>query len=349
MNRALHMLVVTFLVGGLVGACTADRPTTRQTNKQIIPQDTDGGGPASCGNGKCEAPLEDCDGCPKDCGACNGCQAKNTKGCKGCACEACVCKKDPKCCTALWDATCVGHCKSCGSGCGFFPEAGMPDMSADKGPLPDGPQPPDGMEAGVPPKLDAGSKCGDKFCDPYTEDCLTCNDCKCGCDPMLPTKKNFGKGCGGCKNQNCTCSVDPYCCKVLWDRNCAIHYKFNCKPNSCGAGPDFGVTPPDGAGDLASEAGADLAQDMVVVDMLPPDTKFVQTDMTPPDGNKNGKGNDWLSNGRYTEAGKNKYYHSERPGGAGGCAVDRDTPAPPALLMLSLLALGVLASRRRKS
>jgi len=78
----------------------------------------------TCGDNKCDAPKEDCGSCPQDCGKCTGCQVKSAPGCPGCACEKCVCKNDPACCTNTWDKFCVQECKTNCGGCSGSSDAG---------------------------------------------------------------------------------------------------------------------------------------------------------------------------------------------------------------------------------
>ena len=140
-----------------------------------------------CGDTYCEADQgENCDSCPKDCGACGGdsdcCDLHADGSCADVVVEACVCTERPECCDGPWDAACVAlAAHACGAAC---------------------------------------KTCGDLTCAP-NETCLTCPD-DCGtcavasncCDTL------DSSGCADPVCEATVCAIDPYCCLVAWDFHC---------------------------------------------------------------------------------------------------------------------------------
>ncbi len=274
-----------------------------------------------CGNNNCE-PLgqEDCDTCPADCSKgkkCNGCQPRFKAGCPGCACEKCVCKKHPLCCTMYWHPGCVQACKfSCTPGCGTLTDAGGTEGGTPDQALPDG----------------FGLKCGDKtcvdgkeFCDTCPEDCGKCTGCK--------AKKKAG--CAGCKCEKWVCNLKKSCCDKTggkWGNECITLCKNS--PTGCGVLPDMGVDigkPDKSIKDLA----ADLSEDAILA----------QYDMNYQGDGYNKNLTDWRSNPKYWEAGGGNYSSSKWGTGC-NCEVSSPRP-PPFIILLALVGLVFLARRRR--
>ena len=82
-----------------------------------------------------------------------------------------------------------------------------------------------------------GKDCGADGCGGSCGECCdeqTCLNGQClggpGCEP------NDEAGCGGCACEECVCTMDPYCCQVLWDDYCVTECMDQC--GGCGATPD---------------------------------------------------------------------------------------------------------------
>ncbi len=207
-------------------------PATNKTANPIpgVPPPVKGASPKGdgwkCGDKVCAFSMgEDCMVCPKDCKPCDGCQRKIGEGCTDCKCEACVCKKYPKCCKRShgWGRKCVEACKKECGGCGRLKNR------------PTGP-PTKGAKSGAPPsnqgKATSSWKCGDGKCVSHSgEDCRVCpKDCgQCsGCQVKV------GAGCTDCKCEKCVCKKLPKCCgkNGAWGKECVKACKEQC--GGCG-------------------------------------------------------------------------------------------------------------------
>lgn len=164
-----------------------------------------------CGDGVCNG-TEHCATCAKDCGQCSPvCLDSVAPGCPGCACEACVCDKDPLCCSTAWDADCVASCSEC---------SGQP--CPDKLACGDGLCA--GQETGKTCPKDCGpfvATCGDKSCD--GDEATTCpDDCKGpSCAGKCGTSSGQPKPGGG------SCYCDAACTGY---GDCCTDYPVVCKP-----------------------------------------------------------------------------------------------------------------------
>ena len=150
-----------------------------------------------------------CDNCPA---LSNPTQA-NSDGCTccpgglaGCADEACrtaVCDIDPFCCSVQWDSSCdehaLFHCPCC-AGDGF----GNVCDNCDKIENP-GQQDGDGDGPG-----DVCDNCPMIFNPDQEDDEPSCNCCSGG----------DARGCDDDACEAILCDLDPFCCKVEWDRVC---------------------------------------------------------------------------------------------------------------------------------
>lgn len=90
--------------------------------------------------------------------------------------------------------------------------------------------------------LPCASQCGGKQCGP--DGCgSTCGSC-CDGQECEGAKCIGGPGCqvepvpacGGCLCEDCVCSMDPYCCQVMWDDLCVEECLEQC--GGCGSSPD---------------------------------------------------------------------------------------------------------------
>ncbi len=142
------------------------------------------------------------------CGSCSFtgdcCQANGTPGCDNAAITACVCGQDSFCCSAAWDAQCVGEVSTYGCGnCAAIPICG------------------DGVCNGTETCGNCVQDCG--ACN-YTGDCCQAN------------------GTPGCDNPTmvaCVCAQDVFCCDSLWDDTCVAEVaQYGC--GTCGGGPSCG-------------------------------------------------------------------------------------------------------------
>jgi hypothetical protein len=133
-------------------------------------------------------------GCNESC-----CEAHDDGGCALGDCTSCVCTLDSFCCSGDWDPFCVelSHAE-CASVC----------------------------ECG----------CGDGLC-AAAETCESCEaDCgNCG-EPAAPSQccsDAFGASCqlSGCKS--CVCAIEPQCCSVGWNSQCAAIAKSTLCSASC--------------------------------------------------------------------------------------------------------------------
>ncbi|GMV38815.1 MAG: hypothetical protein AMXMBFR64_05310 [Myxococcales bacterium] len=189
--------------------------------------------------------------CAEDCGqACDredgglGCGAKAGPGCGDCGCEQCVCDNMPACCTGAWTAACAALCDGpCGFECdGFTPTCG--DGGCQPG------------ESCATCAADCGSCCGNGACD-NGETCATCpSDCGT-CTLSNGCTTSQAPGCGGCACESCVCALDPICCNIQWDAQCADECASDCGKSCTGESGGIGcltnTQPGTGCADCACE------------------------------------------------------------------------------------------------
>ena len=148
----------------------------------------------------------------------NCCQGFASPGCPPLPeCEACVCGADPFCCNVTWDGVCGQKAlQGCPGVCGC--------PSTDESVCCD-------SKPGV---LCQDNTCQECVCQdhpeccsgPWTEECAKSakSDCSssCGCWSIQGNccEPQEGPGCADPVCQDCLCSVDPFCCNVLWDVLC---------------------------------------------------------------------------------------------------------------------------------
>ncbi|MFH1532771.1 MAG: hypothetical protein ABIK09_18770 [Pseudomonadota bacterium] len=156
------------------------------------------------------------------------CTPKATPGCPVPYIEDCVCVEDPFCCDTMWDQNCVLEveeyfCGSCDAGSVCGDD--WCDWDEDC--------------ASCPSDCGECDTCGDDWCD-WDEDCASCpQDCgPCGGGGDCCTDTGT-PGCDDPTIQGCVCAQDPYCCSTNWDDTCAAEVEdFFC--GDCGGGPSCG-------------------------------------------------------------------------------------------------------------
>jgi hypothetical protein len=160
----------------------------------------------------------------------NCCQGFASPGCPPLpACEECVCGSDPFCCNVTWDGVCGQKAMvGCPGVCGC---PSLDDMQC----------------CGF--KL--GSSCADPVClacvcsahpeccaGAWTESCgkaaqMACaTSCGCWSMPGSCCEPQEGPGCAEPACEECLCSVDPFCCNVIWDEVCVAEAAEFC-PMAC--------------------------------------------------------------------------------------------------------------------
>ncbi len=157
-------------------------------------------------------------------------------GCDDSACQACVCGRDPECCSRLWDATCAAEARvECLASC---PCIALPTETPTPIPTPGG----DCCTAHEGPSCD-DSTCRTCVCALDSECCnnvwdQTCTDeasveCTLSC-PCESTgdccAPHEGVGCDDATCKSCVCGIDPACCTEGqgWDADCVSEASTEC-------------------------------------------------------------------------------------------------------------------------
>jgi hypothetical protein len=96
-----------------------------------------------------------------------------------------------------------------------------------------------------------GKQCGQDGCGGQCGQCCTSQTCESGmCVGGPGCEVNNGPGCDGCPCEDCMCSLDPFCCEIMWDDLCVgqcisqcggCGSEANCKDKECGPDSCGGV------------------------------------------------------------------------------------------------------------
>jgi hypothetical protein len=174
-------------------------------------------------------PNPDCMGPPT--GGC--CDGHGGLGCLDPGIEACVCSIDPYCCEVEWDDQCAAQveeygCASCGGG----------------PPPPPAPATCAGYCGGQAP---SGCWCDDEcaaYGDCCEDICYECGDVLASCGPQDCFTATGLPGCDDWQCEDCTCSLDDYCCTTAWDETCVDMATAECG-QACGLdGPPLACSIP---------------------------------------------------------------------------------------------------------
>jgi hypothetical protein len=178
------------------------------------------------------------------------CSAHAGGQCDDNACEACVCGRDPECCTGVWDADCASEAGiECALECAC---PGVDDCCAQH----DSVSCDDVRCKTCVCDLDAAccTDSWDQRCvDEATVDCqidCTCDtagDCCAGHD---------GIGCAEQVCQDCVCALDAPCCTDGWDARCADEAATDCaeRCSACAAANCCEARDTPGCGDSTCQA-----------------------------------------------------------------------------------------------
>ncbi len=218
------------MLKSMKGACLAEYNACIQCKTDCVNKQC---GPNGCGGncGVCQTGYY-CDNykCKPQCTP--SCTGKEC-GDNGCGGSCGVCKTDMQCsdtgkCVPVCKPNCTGKqcgADGCGGLCGSCP-AGMVCS-------------PEGLCQPV------GPVCGDGVCSGQGESCLSCQE-DCGPCTGDCCQSHDSVGCSDPAVTKCVCSMDSFCCEVMWDSLCADEAqnqcgaKCGCVPSCAGkqCGPD---------------------------------------------------------------------------------------------------------------